>query len=267
MTPSRDIADLLDLMARLRSDCPWDAKQTNQSLTPYAIEEAYELAEAIALGDMDDVKGELGDVLLQVVFHAHLYAEQDKFDFGDVIYTLMEKLIRRHPHVFDKENLKTDEDVKRRWDEIKAIENQGKPLRRVLDIKAGSSLMQAQAVQKAAVKVGFDWDDISGAVQKLHEEIGELTELICDTDGNYLDKKAIDKQKASDELGDCFLSLVNIARKLDIDSEMAALGAVMKFKRRFGFIEDELAKLGKRPEDSDLSEMDRLWDLAKTQGL
>lgn len=132
MTPSRDIADLLALMAHLRRDCPWDAKQTNQSLVPYAIEEAYELAEAIGRGDIDDIKGELGDVLLQVVFHAHLYCEQGKFDFGDVIYQLMEKLIRRHPHVFDKENLKTDEDVKRRWDEIKALENQGKPPRRIL---------------------------------------------------------------------------------------------------------------------------------------
>lgn len=266
MTPSRDIADLLDLMARLRSDCPWDAKQTNQSLAPYVIEEAYELVEAVALGDDTDVKGELGDVLLQVVFHAHLYAEEGKFDFGDVIYHLMQKLIRRHPYVFDKENLKTEDDVKRRWDEIKAIENKGKP-RRILDVKVGSSLMQAQAIQKAAVKVGFDWDDIDGAVDKLHEEIGELIELIRGADGNYLDKKSIDKQKVSDELGDCFLSLVNIARKLDIDSEMATLGAVMKFKRRFGFIEDELAKLGKHPEDSDLMEMDRLWDLAKAQGL
>ncbi len=267
MTPSRDIADLLALMARLRRDCPWDAKQTNQSLVPYAIEEAYELAEAIGRGDMDDIKGELGDVLLQVVFHAHLYCEQGKFDFGDVIYQLMEKLIRRHPHVFDKENLKTDEDVKRRWDEIKALENQGKPPRRILDVNAGSSLMQAQDVQKAAAKVGFDWDRLDGAVAKLYEEIGELAELIRDAKGNYLDKANIDSQKVSDEIGDCFFSLVNVARKLGVNSEMATLGAVMKFRRRFEFIEDRLIEQGKTVTDATLDEMDRLWDLAKTTGL
>lgn len=267
MTPSRDIADLLALMARLRCDCPWDAKQTNQSLTPYVIEEAYELVEAVNLGDIDDIKGELGDVLLQVVFHAHLYQEQGKFDFGDVIETLMTKLIRRHPHVFDKENLKTDEDVKRRWDEIKAEENQGKPARRILDVKAGSSLMQAQDIQKTAAKVGFDWDHVDGAIAKLHEEIGELQALLQDADGQYLPTDKLDKSRLYDEIGDCFLSLVNVARKLGINSEMATLGSVAKFRRRFGFIVDTLANDGKTVDDATLDEMDRLWDLAKSQGL
>lgn len=260
MQPTDQFSDLITLMARLRADCPWDAKQTNDSLIPYALEETYELVEAIQTGDDADIKGELGDVLLQVVFHAHLYQEQGKFDMGDVIFSLQDKLIRRHPHVFDKENLKTDEDVKQRWDEIKALENQGKK-RRTLDVvKAGSALMQAQALQKTANKVGFDWDVVSDAVDKLDEEVAELKAILPE-DG----EKPTPQQKAEleKELGDCFFALVNIARKLGIDSEKATLTTVQKFKSRFGFIEDELAKLGKTPEMSNLEEMDRLWDLAK----
>lgn len=267
MTPSRNIADLLALMARLRSDCPWDAKQTNKSLTPYVIEEAYELAEAVHLDNLADIKDELGDVLLQVVFHAHLYQEQGAFDFGDVIQALMTKLIRRHPHVFDHENLKTDADVKRRWDEIKQQENQGKPARRILDVKAGSGLMQAHDIQKTAAKVGFDWECVGGAIDKLHEEIGELQALIQDDQGQYLPTDTLDQSRVFDEIGDCFLSLVNVARKLGVNSEMATLGSVSKFRRRFGFIVDTLGEQGKVVDDASLEEMDRLWDLAKEKGL
>lgn len=265
MNPTANFADLLTLMARLRTDCPWDKKQTNDSLIPYALEETYELVEAIQKGDVEDIKGELGDVLLQVIFHAHLYQEQGKFDMGDVIYQLQEKLIRRHPHVFDKENLKTEADVKQRWDEIKALENaekekRGKKKRTLDTVKAGSALMQAEALQKTASKVGFDWDVVSGAVDKLDEEIGELKEILP-KDG----EKPTSKQKAEleKELGDCFFALVNVARKLGIDSEKATLTTVNKFKSRFGFIEDELAKIGKTPETSSLAEMDKFWDKAK----
>lgn len=265
MTPSDNFTDLLALMARLRRDCPWDKKQTNDSLIPYAIEETYELVEAIQDGDFEDIKGELGDVLLQVIFHAHLYAEQGKFDMGDVIFTLQDKLIRRHPHVFDKENLKSEDDVKQRWDEIKAFENLEKEKRgkkrRILDaVKAGSALMQAQDIQKTANSVGFDWDVVSGAVEKLDEEIGELKEILP-TDG----EKPTPQQKAEleKELGDCFFALVNVARKLGIDSEKATLTTVHKFKSRFGFIEDELEKMGKTPQTSTLEEMDKLWEQAK----
>ncbi len=261
MTPSKDFDDLLALMARLRQDCPWDAKQTNQSLIPYALEETYELVDAINTGVVDDIKGELGDVLLQVVFHAHLYNEQGAFEMGDVIYTLMEKLIRRHPHVFEKEMLKTDDDVKRRWSQIKAQENQGKPVRRLGDVKAGSALMMAQNLQKQANQVGFDWDALSPAFAKLEEEIGELKQILP-IDGT---KPSDDqKQEIIKELGDCFFALVNVARKLDIDSETATLSTVHKFKSRFAFIEDELAKVGKSPQTASLAEMDRLWELAKT---
>lgn len=268
MTPTHNFTDLLTLMARLRSECPWDKKQTNDSLIPYVLEETYELVEAITSGNAEDIKDELGDMLLQVIFHAHLYQEQGKFDMSDVIFNLQEKLIRRHPHVFKKENLKTEEDVKKRWNEIKAFENQQKIAqgrlpkhRRTLDaVKAGSALMQAQDLQKTANKVGFDWAMVTDAMAKVDEEVAELKEILPKDN-----VKPTTEQKAAleKELGDCIFALVNVARKLDIDSEKATLMTVHKFRSRFAFIEDELAKIGKTPATSSLEEMDRLWELAK----
>ena len=263
--PTTDINDLVALMARLRADCPWDIKQTNHSLIPYAIEEAYELAEAIQEGDIEDIKGELGDVLLQVIFHCQIYAEQHQFDLGEVIYTLQSKLIRRHPHVFEADSLADDAAVKKRWDEIKAEENaererRGKPKQRLDKVKAGSALMQAQSLQKAASKLGFDWEGVSGAIEKLEEEIAELKQLLL------TDQQAIAESQKSElekELGDCVFGLVNVARKLDLDAEAATLTCVHKFRSRFGFIEAQLAKQGKTVEDSNLEEMDALWELAK----
>lgn len=261
MTPSRNFDDLLTLMHTLRTECPWDKKQTNLSLLPYLLEESYELAEATYGGNLADIKGELGDVLLQVIFHAEIYQEQSQFDMGDVIYTLMEKLIRRHPHVFEKETLTTDEAVKKRWDEIKTLENKDKPKRRLDHIKHGTALMQASELQKTANQFGFDWDTVSPAFAKLEEEVAELKEILP-KDGAKL--SAHEKLKIQQEIGDCFFALVNVARKLNIDSETATLSTVHKFKSRFGFIEDELAKIGKTPENATLEEMDKLWELAKT---
>ncbi|MER1973502.1 MAG: nucleoside triphosphate pyrophosphohydrolase, partial [Psychrobacter alimentarius] len=262
---SGQLEDLLALMARLRADCPWDKKQTNHSLIPYAIEEAYELGEAVQSEDDEDIKGELGDVLLQVVFHCQMYAEQGRFDMSDVITTLQEKLVRRHPHVFEAETLKDDAAVKERWDEIKAEENQarearGKPPRRLDAIKAGSALMQAQDVQKQASKLGFDWDGISGAFDKLEEEIDELKAELTNKSKAEIKANIRDIEK---ELGDCMFALVNVARKLNLDAETATLTCVHKFKSRFGYIEAQLAAIGKRFEDSDITEMDALWDAAK----
>ncbi|MDE0491454.1 nucleoside triphosphate pyrophosphohydrolase [Psychrobacter sp. A3] len=259
------IDDLLALMARLRADCPWDKKQTNHSLIPYAIEEAYELGEAVQADDDEDIKGELGDVLLQVVFHCQLYAEQGRFDMSDVITTLQQKLIRRHPHVFEEETLTDDAAVKARWDEIKAEERRidearGKPRRRLDATKAGSALMQAQDVQKQASKLGFDWDGISGAFEKLEEEIEELKTEVRDKSKAEIKANISDIEK---ELGDCMFALVNVARKLSLDAEAATLTCVHKFKSRFGYIEDQLAQLGKSLEDSDIEEMDALWEAAK----
>ncbi|MDO4441073.1 MAG: nucleoside triphosphate pyrophosphohydrolase [Moraxella sp.] len=271
MTPTNQFSDLIALMARLRTDCPWDAKQTNQSLQKYAIEEVYELIEAISLDDgsacaADDIKGELGDVLLQVIFHAHLYDEQGRFDMNDVIYALQEKLIRRHPHVFDKENLKTDDDVKKRWDEIKAIENQGKPKRLLSDVKAGTALMTAQNLQKASAKVGFDWDNLKGVLDKIDEEVAELKAELPSGEFNYKTDKldGTQKTKIAGELGDMFFVLTNLARHLGIDAEMALQSTNAKFKRRFAFVEQSLLDDGKDFESTDLAEMDKYWELAKT---
>ena len=267
---SGELDDLLALMARLRSDCPWDRKQSNHSLIPYAIEEAYELGEAVQSDDDEDIKGELGDMLLQVIFHCQLYAEQGRFDMSDVITTLQEKLIRRHPHVFEAETLKDEAVVKIRWDEIKAEEQQarearGKPKRRLDNTKAGSALMQAQDVQKQASKLGFDWDGVGGAFEKLDEEIAELKAEIVDKSKDAATCN-ISKANIADiekELGDCMFALVNVARKLNLDAETATLTCVHKFKSRFGYIEDQLAAAGKRLEDSDINEMDALWEAAK----
>lgn len=260
-----ELDDLLKLMARLRADCPWDKKQSNHSLIPYAIEEAYELGEAVQSDDDEDIKGELGDVLLQVVFHCQMYAEQGRFDISDVITTLQEKLIRRHPHVFEAETLEDDAAVKGRWDEIKAEEDQaraarGKPKRRLDNTKAGSALMQAQEVQKQASKLGFDWEGVSGAFDKLDEEIAELKAEILDKPQVEIKTNIREIER---ELGDCMFALVNVARKLNLDAETATLTCVHKFKSRFGYIEEQLAAAGKRLEDSDINEMDALWEAAK----
>ena len=263
--PTTNIEDLIAVMARRRADCPWDIKQTNHSLIPYAIEEAYELAEAIQEGDIEDIKGELGDVLLQVIFHCQIYAEQHQFDLGEVVYTLQSKLIRRHPHVFEADNLPDEAAVKKRWDEIKALENaererRGKPKRSLDKVKAGSALMQAQSLQKSASKLGFDWDGVAGAIEKLEEEIAELKQILPKENEKVDDTLKLELEK---ELGDCVFGLVNVARKLNLDAEAATLTCVHKFRSRFGFIEDELAKQGKTAETSSLEEMDALWEQAK----
>ena len=262
---SGELDDLLALMARLRADCPWDRKQTNHSLIPYAIEEAYELGEAVQSDDDEDIKGELGDVLLQVIFHCQMYAEQGRFDMSDVITTLQEKLVRRHPHVFEAETLTDDAAVKIRWDEIKleeqlAREARGKPQRRLDNVKAGSALMQAQDVQKQASTLGFDWEGISGAFEKLEEEVEELKAEVRDKSKAEIKDNIREVEK---ELGDCIFALVNVARKLNLDAEAATLTCVHKFKSRFGYIEEQLALSGKRLEDSDITEMDTLWEAAK----
>ena len=260
-----ELTDLLGLMARLRVDCPWDKKQSNHSLIPYAIEEAYELGAAVQEDDDEDIKSELGDVLLQVVFHCQLYAEQGRFDISDVITTLQEKLIRRHPHVFEAESLKDEAAVKVRWDEIKAEENKarelrGKPKRRLDNTKAGSALMQAQDVQKQASKLGFDWDGMAGALDKLDEEVGELKAELIDKSTDEIKANINEIEK---EVGDCLFAVVNVARKLNLDAETAALTCVHKFKSRFGYSEAQLDTDGKSLEDSDLSEMEALWEAAK----
>lgn len=279
MTPTSDFNDLLALMERLRAECPWDAKQTNDSLQRYAIEEVFELIEAIQTDDgsafaTENLKGELGDVLLQVIFHAKLYDEAARFDMAQVIYALQDKLIRRHPHVFDKENLADDEAVKRRWDEIKRQENAhwqalGKPIRRLSDVKAGTALMQAQALQSQAASVGFDWTNLQGVLDKLDEEITELQQVLPCGEFNYQADKLSDeqRQRISDELGDCLFVLSNLARHMGVDAEMALQSAAGKFRRRFAFVEDQVAAAGLEMTSCDLQTKDDYWNAAKKSGL
>lgn len=265
--PMYDINDLLHIIQRLRVECPWDRAQTPQSLTRYAIEEAYEVDAAIRDGLHADnypaIRDELGDLLLQVVFQAQLFSEREAFDFNEVVNGLVQKLIRRHPHVFTdaasantlqatKHQPATAEQVSHLWEQVKQGERGTR--RRLDDIKSGTALIQAQDLQKQAAKVGFDWPDMQGAKDKLIEELAELDHAIVS--GVQAD--------IEDELGDCFFALVNVARKLNIHSETALLGTIHKFKQRFAYIEDELQRQNKTPEQSNLEEMDVLWEQAKT---
>ncbi len=257
------IERLAKIVALLRRECPWDKVQTHESLRQGMIEEAYETVEAINNKDMANLREELGDVLLQVVFHAQLAQEAAKFDLTDVINKECEKMIRRHPHVFLEETQnnepKTIDKVLEKWENIKVIEKQEKThasrLERVP--KALPALTRAFKVQKKAADVGFDWDDVSEAFAKVTEERTELLKLCKEPDPK--------KTRLEDEMGDLLFSCVNVARFLDIDPESALSGTTDKFMRRFRFIEEAAQTLGKRLEDMSLDEMDKLWEEAKRQ--
>lgn len=248
--------DLLDLMQTLRRECPWDQKQTPESLTKYAIEEAYEVDAAVRSGDVAHVKEELGDLLLQVVFQSQMYAEQGAFEFQDVVDTLKEKLIRRHPHVFDPNFQNLDEaGVNQLWQQIKALEKQQqqKPISRLDKVKVGASIDQAQKIQQYAATLNFDWADVDGAWLKLDEELQELREAM----------KANDIQHIQEELGDCLFAMINVGRKLDQNCDQALHGTIAKFRNRFAYIEQALAQQNLTPEQCDLAQLDKLWDEAK----
>jgi MazG family protein len=247
------------IMARLRAPvggCPWDVEQTFETIAPYTLEEAYEVADAIERGDMDDLKSELGDLLFQVVFHARMAEEQGLFVFDDVANGIADKLERRHPHVFGDEAAKADGVAqKARWEDIKAAERKAKAQHGVLDdVPVGlPALARAAKLTKRAARVGFDWPSTDEVFDKLHEEVAELRAEIA----------AGDLDKARGEVGDLLFVVANLARKLGVEPEDALRGSNAKFVRRFGFIEAELAKAGRTPEQSDLAEMDGLWDAAK----
>ncbi len=248
---------LLMIMQQLREKCPWDQAQTPQSLTKYAIEEAYEVEAAVRSGNTDDVRDELGDLLLQVVFQAQMYQEQGAFNFQDVVNAISEKLIRRHPHVFQTEQFArlSQEDVSALWKQIKQQEKQGKPRSRLDEIKPGPALNQAEQIQKNVAKVGFDFAEVQDAYVKLEEELAEFNEAVQQQDS--------DEMLA--EFGDCLFSLVNIGRKLGLSSEMALLGTIDKFRRRFAFIEDQAQQQKRSLHELSLEEMDQLWEQAKQQ--
>ena len=246
---------LLAVMRELREKCPWDQQQTPQSLTPYAIEEAYEVEAAIRVGQPEEIRDELGDLLLQVVFQAQMHSEQGAFDFNDVVHAITEKLIRRHPHVFQAENFSqlNSADVMLLWKQIKQQEKHGKAHSRLDEIKHGPTLQQAEQIQKNAAQIGFDFADVESAYEKLNEELAEL-------------QQAIQKQNSDeilDEFGDCLFSLINVGRKLGLSSEMALLSTIHKFRTRFAFIEDQAQQQNRKIEQLSLDEMDRLWEQAK----
>ena len=248
---------LLDIMATLRRDCPWDREQTPESLTRYAIEEAYEVEAAIRAGNSNEIRDELGDLLLQVVFQSRMFEEQGAFTFDDVVQTLSDKLIRRHPHVFQAEhaNATSAEDVAVLWQNIKAKEKQGQASSLLHSVKHGPALQQAQALQKSAAKVGFDFPTVEDAFAKVEEEIAELKEAIV----NKNDKEIFA------ELGDCLFSLINVARKTNHNAELALLQTNHKFRARFAYIEAALVHQNKNINDMTLEELDQLWDQAKQQ--
>jgi nucleoside triphosphate diphosphatase len=270
MKPSRDIASLLDIMAALRTPvtgCPWDLEQSFATIAPYTIEEAYEVVDAIERGDIADLRDELGDLLLQVVFHARMAQEAGHFDFGGVVEAVTTKLIRRHPHVFANARDLSPAEVKALWGQIKAQEKldrldarrqAGAPEEPPGGALAGAplalpALTRAVKLQEKAGKVGFDWNDAHAVLAKLREETAEIEEALA----------LGDAEGVKGEVGDLLFVVANLARHLNVDPEAALRGANAKFERRFAHIEVRLADQGRQPTEASLEEMDALWNEAK----
>jgi len=262
--PKGGMSRLIEIMARLRdpkTGCPWDIEQTYETIAPYTIEEAYEVADAIATGDFDELKAELGDLLLQVVYYTQMSAEDGRFDFDDVANAISDKMVARHPHVFGNESRdKSAAEQTRDWEKIKAEERaaKGRAQAGVLDgVALGlPALLRAVKLQKRAARVGFDWPETGQVLDKIKEEIAELQEVAGQS-----------SDKSEEEFGDLLFVLANYARHLSIDPEQALRRANGKFARRFEYIEAALKAQNRAPESSDLEEMDALWDEAKAKGL
>jgi len=253
-----NIKKLLEVMRKLRdpeSGCPWDVEQTFATIVPYTIEEAYEVADAIAREDVHDLKGELGDLLLQVVFHAQMASEAGYFDFEDVASGICEKMIRRHPHVFGSDAERSNGKVDGSWEEIKELERAATEDTSALAgvAKALPALKRAQKLGKRAGRVGFDWPDRRGVNAKIHEELDELEQAVGIRDANSIEE----------EFGDLVFAVVNLARHLDIDPEKALTGANSKFERRFRDMEIAIGEKGSGIKDFSLESLDREWRAAK----
>lgn len=271
MKPSRDIASLIEIMAALRtpgSGCPWDLEQDFASIAPYTVEEAYEVADAIARGDLLDLKDELGDLLLQVVFHARMAQEQGSFAFADVVEAITSKLIRRHPHVFGAARDLSPAEVKALWGKIKAQEKADKARARAeaglpeqsdaKGVLAGvptalPALTRAWKLQAKASTVGFDWNNARLVLDKIREETGEIEEALAEGD----------KAAISEEIGDLLFVVANLARHVDADPEACLAAANTKFERRFAGIEAALAAQGRKPDAASLEELEALWQAVK----
>ena len=273
MQPSRDIARLIEIMAALRTPgtgCPWDLEQDFASVAPFTVEEAYEVADAIARGDLVDLKDELGDLLLQVVFHARMAEEEGSFAFPDVVEAITAKLIRRHPHVFGETRDLTPAEVKTLWHRIKLAEKERKAAARAAaglpprqedrGVLAGvaatlPALTRAWKLQQRASSVGFDWNDARLVLAKIREEIDEVDEALA----------AGDKAAMREEVGDLLFAVANLARHLDAEPEGALAAANAKFERRFKGIEAALEAQGRSPAEASLEEMEALWQAMKRQ--
>lgn len=265
MKPSRDISGLLEIMAALRTPhtgCPWDLEQNFATIAPYTIEEAYEVADAIARGDLADLRDELGDLLLQVVFHARMAQEQGAFAFDDVVQAITEKMLRRHPHVFGDADARRPDAVKGLWERIKAEEKAARAAQKGATAPDGAlagvptalpAMMRAQKLQTKAGQVGFDWNDPQAVLAKIREETEEVANALARGD----------QAAAGQEVGDLLFAAVNLARHLDQDAEGLLRSTNRKFERRFGAVESALARQGRSPTQASLQEMDALWDAAK----
>jgi ATP diphosphatase len=267
MKPSRDISGLLEIMAALRTPqtgCAWDLEQDFSTIAPYTIEEAYEVADAIARGDLADLCDELGDLLLQVVFHARMAEEQRAFAFGDVVEAITEKMLRRHPHVFGDADARRPDAVKGLWEQIKAQEKAARTAQKDATAPDGAlagvpatlpAMIRAQKLQTKAGQVGFDWNDPQAVLAKIREETEEIANALARGD----------RAAAGQEVGDLLFAAVNLARHLEQDAEGLLRGTNRKFERRFGAIESALARQGRSPTQASLQEMDALWNAAKEE--
>lgn len=250
--------DVVEIMARLRMGCPWDREQTHRTLVPYLIEETYEVVEAIEAGDLDSLCEELGDLLLQIVFHSQVASETGKFGIADVVDALSNKMVRRHPHVFADAVIEDVDAQWRNWEKLKALEKTGLKRKSRLDgiPKHLGALQRGQRMQEKASRVGFDWPNVDGVLEKLTEELRELAEAR---------REKQDDARVREELGDVFFTLANLSRALGIDAETAMRQANEKFYKRFSFMEMRAAAKGKTLSDLSLDELEDLWQLAKTQ--
>ena len=270
-TPRKTLPDLVATMAALRTPvtgCPWDLEQTFATIAPYTIEEAYEVADAIERGHRADLAEELGDLLLQVVYHSRLAEEEGAFVLADVVDGITRKMIRRHPHVFGDDAARSAGAAKGFWETVKAQEKTARIAAGGSDAKSGvladvpagmPGLTRAVKLQHKAAKVGFDWPDIGPVFEKIGEEVAELKAEIAALPGPAR------QEKIAGEFGDLLFVMANLARHLGVDPEDALRGTNAKFERRFGRIEEKLAAIGKTPAQSDLAEMDRLWTQAKRE--
>ena len=268
MAESTGFQELVDVMARLRAEdgCPWDREQTHLTLKPYLLEEAYETLEAIDEEDHEALCAELGDVLLQIVFHAQIAKEADRFTVDDVCRDIVDKLIRRHPHVFSDVKVDDADNVVKNWERIKRDERGGHRAASALDGVPAHfpALLRAQRIQQKASRVGFDWDHVSGPLSKVAEEFRELEQVVHSQAGSTCEAGS-GPGELDEEFGDLLFALVNAARFLKLDAEDALRRAVRKFERRFRRLEQVFRDRGAEVESASLEEMDRVWDDVKKE--